>query len=440
MIKDTIIIIKPESDKAKELINDPIEIVTAIEQSKYGKLKIDDIRTNKRKGLLVAYVKQQTPAIIEELVKVKKIGKWNVQCYLPNRERFKAGVISPVSTTADIEKVKLILSNKYRIQMVERLKKKIDNSWVPSTSLKIVFDEEKLPEKIVIGHSLYNVRPYISQPLQCFRCQRLGHTAQGCNARIRCLVCGEDHLKEVCSAREEKCANCGGRHKANSKYCIMIKQAYESQRVMVQRSRNTMGVGVTLNRRESLTSLPLSNLEPRQYRILTTQADEQQGMIQSIDGTPTYSEKVRANLVHLKTVGYNNSRYEAIPGTTKEVGTQTDKAQSSGESKFSCEEFLTKLRGLFVSIKTGASTEAEKVIDEAMSRNFDNQNRNCNDGEQIPANKYNMRQRTQETKQQRNREDGEVVEVDSLEEGVLSSSDGVSDSESLFEAVEKKQV
>ena len=75
VIKDTIIIIKPESDKGKELINDPIEIVTALEQSKYGKLKIDDIRTNKRKGLLVAYVKQQTLVTIEELVKVKKLDK-----------------------------------------------------------------------------------------------------------------------------------------------------------------------------------------------------------------------------------------------------------------------------------------------------------------------------------------------------------------------------
>ena len=40
--KDTIII-KLESDNTKELINDPLEIVTAVEQSKYRKLNIDNI-------------------------------------------------------------------------------------------------------------------------------------------------------------------------------------------------------------------------------------------------------------------------------------------------------------------------------------------------------------------------------------------------------------
>ena len=235
--KDTVIIIKPDTENVMDLINDPIEIVSAVEQSKFGKLKVDDIRTNKRKGLLVAYVKDVSSEIVEELVKVQSMGKWKVQCYVPNGERFRAGVISPVSTAADLEKVKIILSKKHSIEKVERLRKKINEEWVPSTSLKIIFEEEKLPEEVIIGHSLYKVRPYISQPLQCFRCQRLGHTAQGCKARIRCLVCGGDHVKEVCSAKSEKCANCGGSHKANSKYCGLIKRAYEVQREATQKNR-----------------------------------------------------------------------------------------------------------------------------------------------------------------------------------------------------------
>ena len=44
--------------------------------------------------------------------------------------------------------MKLILSNGRKIQMVEQLKKKIDYVWVPSTSLKIVFEEDKLPDVI----------------------------------------------------------------------------------------------------------------------------------------------------------------------------------------------------------------------------------------------------------------------------------------------------
>ena len=27
-------------------------------------------------------------------------------------------------------------------------------------------------------------------PLQCYNCQRMGHTATSCKAKIRCLLCG----------------------------------------------------------------------------------------------------------------------------------------------------------------------------------------------------------------------------------------------------------
>ena len=227
--RDVVIIIKPEQDKVQDLINNPIEIVTAVEESKFGKLNVKDIKTNKRKGVLVAYVKGATTAIVEELVQVQNLGRWKVHCYVPNKDKFKLGVISPISTSSDIQKIKLILMKSHKIHAIERLNKRVNNEWVPSTSLKITFEARNLPEDVVIGHSLYKVRPYISQPLQCFRCQRLGHAAERCNARIICMVCGGDHVKEVCSAQKEQCANCKGNHKANSKLCEIIKRAYAAE-------------------------------------------------------------------------------------------------------------------------------------------------------------------------------------------------------------------
>ena len=226
--KDAVILIKPEIDDPRKLINDPVEIVTAIEVSKFGKLNISDIRTNKRKGILIANVKNCTQSVIDELLNVQYLGKWKVKCYRPNRDIYKAGVISPINTDTDLDKIKQIISEKHKITAVERLKKKTgEREWSPSNSIKVVFEEQVLPSEIVIGHSFYKVRPYVNQPLQCFRCQRLGHTAEGCNSCIKCLVCGGDHVKEVCNAKEECCANCRGNHKANSKLCIIIKNAYE---------------------------------------------------------------------------------------------------------------------------------------------------------------------------------------------------------------------
>ena len=107
----------------------------------------------------------------------------------------------------------MLIKEKHEIISLERLKKRINGAWVPSESLKITFREKILPRAVVIGHSYYKIRPFVHPPVQCFNCQRVGHTAQGCRARTRCLVCGENHNKEVCQAVIEKCANCTGSHK-----------------------------------------------------------------------------------------------------------------------------------------------------------------------------------------------------------------------------------
>ena len=120
---EAVILIKPEIEDPRKLINDPVEIVTAIEVSKFGKLIISDIRTNKRKGLLIANVKNCTQSVIDEHLNVQYLGKWKVTCYRPNRDIFKSGVISPINTDTDLDKIKQIISKKHKITAVERLKK-----------------------------------------------------------------------------------------------------------------------------------------------------------------------------------------------------------------------------------------------------------------------------------------------------------------------------
>ena len=87
-----------------------------------------------------------------------------------------------------------------------------------------------MPREIILGHSYYKVRPYVGMPLQCYRCQRIGHTARGCRAKIRCMVGSEEHVKEVCKATVERCANCRGSHKAKSKLCEHIRSASEMEK------------------------------------------------------------------------------------------------------------------------------------------------------------------------------------------------------------------
>jgi hypothetical protein len=64
-------------------------------------------------------------------------------------------------------------------------------------------------------------------PIQCHRCQNLGHGQRNCNLPYRCVICSECHPSTDCPLSKEtaadpsklKCANCGGNHAASSMNC-----------------------------------------------------------------------------------------------------------------------------------------------------------------------------------------------------------------------------
>ena len=117
------------------------------------------------------------------------------------------------------------------MENIQRLKKKTDQGWTDSTTLKITFSSHELPQDIYIGRSYYKVRPYVAKPVQCYHCQRLGHTSSSCKGRMRCMVCGENHNRNECPNREPCCANCGGPHTAISNQCQQIQQAHQIERL-----------------------------------------------------------------------------------------------------------------------------------------------------------------------------------------------------------------
>ena len=229
--KKRVIIIKPLEVDGKSLVNNPIEMVSVLKESEFGKINMEDIRVNKRKGVIVVEAKYGEPLEVDKLTRINRLGKWPVKCYMPNNERFKNGVISPIELDVELEKVKESVQNQYRVVSITRLNKKNSRGqWEPSLALKVTFEEEELPRDLKIGYSYYKVQPYVSEPLRCYRCQRLGHTALGCNARKRCLKCGGEHLIEQCKSDTEKCANCKGCHTANSKRCRVYQTACDIEK------------------------------------------------------------------------------------------------------------------------------------------------------------------------------------------------------------------
>ena len=67
---------------------------------------------------------------------------------------------------------------------------------LPSPTLKLAFNDDCLPVSISIGIFSFRVRPHVFNPIQCYNCQRIGHTASSCKAKQRCLHCGGGHSRD----------------------------------------------------------------------------------------------------------------------------------------------------------------------------------------------------------------------------------------------------
>ncbi|GBM17840.1 hypothetical protein AVEN_27715-1 [Araneus ventricosus] len=84
------------------------------------------------------------------------------------------------------------------------------------------FDSQSLTlQDLVAGYLSCPIKPYIPNPVRCFKCQKFGHSQQACrsNSKIcaKCSVAGHD--SSDCISDEIKCRNCEGDHPAFSRSC-----------------------------------------------------------------------------------------------------------------------------------------------------------------------------------------------------------------------------
>ena len=241
--KGNVILITPESPR---LINNPAEVARVLKESPFENVGKSDVRTNKKKNMIVIELKNPNEETKQSLLKVKNLDRWAVKCSQPITEILTYGVIGPIDTDVNIDDIKeeIIVQGYYEnpneceIVNATRLKKKMKNGYglVDSDSVRIGFRTNSLPEAVSIYHSYYRVRPYIPPPLRCYNCQRLYHTAVSCKGETRCLLCAGPHTKDNCPKKgtnEYKCANCDGPHKANSRDCYVYNTASEIENVRV---------------------------------------------------------------------------------------------------------------------------------------------------------------------------------------------------------------
>ena len=115
-------------------------------------------------------------------------------------------------------------------------KKFIDGETRKTGLIILTFKLPEVPKEILAGYLKLEVRPYIPNPMRCYKCCKLGHLSSTCSSRVDiCGLCGQEkHLEEGCP-NDPHCVNCGGDHPSNNRDCPAWKAEKEIQKIKVMR-------------------------------------------------------------------------------------------------------------------------------------------------------------------------------------------------------------
>ncbi|KAI5698596.1 hypothetical protein M8J75_006073 [Diaphorina citri] len=113
----------------------------------------------------------------------------------------------------------------FKLLKVQRLNRKVmiesKATYVPSTSVKLVFDGQDMPTHVYLWYTRLQCEPFVQNPVQCFTCFKFGHVTKYCSTKTSlCRKCYQIETEgHECDLLNLKCLNCHGPHNVNSKNC-----------------------------------------------------------------------------------------------------------------------------------------------------------------------------------------------------------------------------
>lgn len=201
--------------------------------------------TRQRDGSILIETSSQEQT--QRVLNLKKIGNREVVVTEHPRLNSVKGVVK-CWDFVDMDEEELLIELKdQKVTAIRQLKRKpspIDmrmaqqrneNSpqWKDTGTYIVTFALPEVPSKMKAGYLELDVRPFVPDPIRCFRCQGYGHMRTSCREVAMCGRCAqEEHAPALCTSGI-KCLNCGKAHVSWSKKCRSYIAEYEVQKIKV---------------------------------------------------------------------------------------------------------------------------------------------------------------------------------------------------------------
>ncbi|XP_023221114.1 uncharacterized protein LOC111622892 [Centruroides sculpturatus] len=201
-------------------------LIQKLFESTVGNLKkIQKLRSG---DLLVEAASPQQSA---KLLKMMSLGDIIITITPHTNLNSSRGVISETDLMSEDESDIQIGLSDQGVTAVRRISIRRDGKLIPTKHLILTFNKPTLPSSVVAGYLRCPVRPYIPNPLRCFKCQWFGHSQTSCRGKKACAQCGnEDHESNECTS-SPCCVNCKDAHPAYSRKCPSWQREKEIQRL-----------------------------------------------------------------------------------------------------------------------------------------------------------------------------------------------------------------
>ena len=226
-VRGRVIIIEPVGTEEikRKFIGKSLAVAKLLNDSSFSNAIIEDVNVNFRNVTISVQVQNEN--FILNLLEIKFLGIQPIKCYQPNSHWETKGVISGIGTEVTEEEIITAVNEQNEARVSQAIRLNTGKEKRPSVSIKLIFVEgvKKLPENIKIGYQRFPVREFKERLLQCFKCQRFGHSSKRCGAIEKCVFCAGNHRVSECPKQELKCANCEGKHTSSYSKCPRLVEA-----------------------------------------------------------------------------------------------------------------------------------------------------------------------------------------------------------------------